>query len=416
MTVVVTKKQVLLLNSDRPEVLRVLRARTDVDLRVMTRPANADVYDGHRLALVDNFADLTQVQAAAYELAAYGPVDHVIAATEKSVIAAGLVRSLLGVPGPGFDQSLWSAHKRAMKDRLRAAGLPVTAYAQVATLDEVPRAALRTGWPVVVKPVLGTGSNYTYHIHTLDEFAERHRDGAFADLAGLRLPIQVEKAVRFTQEYHCDGVVQDGEVTLAAVSRYFIPPLQTSPYADAGCVVDQTEPFSLEVLDLHRRVAAALGIEAGVTHLEVFRTPSGPVVGEVAIRPGGMGIARMVLHALGVDLWEELVRVSLGEPAAPPVRQPHPQTIGRTRLPARDGLLERVSVVPGVIEVLDPEECASPGCLEVYLTVADEAAADAFIARLHRMAEWSGEDVDASADPARAECAQPLVSDRRSSR
>jgi L-arginine-specific L-amino acid ligase len=401
--VVPSTKQVLLLNSDRPEVLRVLRARADVDIRVMTRRGHAGMYRQHPLALVDDFSDLTQVQAAAYELAAHGPVDYVIAATEKSVVAAGLVRSLLGVPGPGFEQSLWSAHKRAMKDRLRAAGLPVTRHAQVATLDEVPRAALRTGWPVVIKPVLGTGSNYTYRIDTPDEFAERHRDGAFTDLADLRLPVLVERAVRFTHEYHCDGVVRDGDVTRAAVSRYFTPPLQTSPYFDSGYVVDQTEPFSLEVLDLHRRVVAALGLEAGVTHLEVFRTESRPVIGEVAIRPGGMGIARMVWHALGVDLWEELVRVSFGEPPAQSVREPRAQTIGRTRLPARDGLRERVSGLPGVIEVLDPVECASPGCLETYFTVADEATAEALITRLHRLAESPCDDIGTSVDPALAE-------------
>ncbi|MER5336586.1 hypothetical protein [Micromonospora sp. NPDC002717] len=414
---VLSTRRVLLLSSDRPEVLRILRARADVDLRVMTRRANADVYRGHPLAVVDNFSDLTQVQAAAYELAAHGPVDCVIAATEKSVVAAGLVRSLLGVPGPGFEQSLWSAHKRAMKDILHSAGLPVTSHAQVATLDEVPHGALRTGWPVVIKPVLGTGSNYTYRIDTPDEFAERHRGGAFTDLADLRLPVQVERAVQFTHEYHCDGVVQDGEVTRAAVSRYFTPPLQRSPYFDAGYLVDQTEPFSIEVLDLHRRVVAALGLEAGVTHLEVFRTQSGPVIGEVAIRPGGMGIARMLWHALGVDLWEELVRVSLGEPPAQSVREPLAQTIGRTRLPARDGLLERVSGVPGIIEVLDPEQCASAGCLEAYFTVADEATAEALITRLHRLAESFGDDEPGTlVDPARAEGAHQPVPSRRSSR
>lgn len=401
-------KQVLLLNSDRPEILRILRARPDVAVRVMTRPGNADLYRQHPTAVVDSFSDLTQVEAAAYELAAHGPVDYVIAATEKSVLAAGLVRALLGVPGPGLDQSLWSAHKRAMKDRLRSAGLPLARHAQVATVAEIPRAALETGWPVVIKPVFGTGANCTFRIDTPEEFAERHRGGAFADLAGLRLPIQVERAVEFTHEYHCDGVVQDGEVTRAAVSRYFTPPLGTSPYFDSGYVVDQTEPFSLEVLDLHRRVVAALGLAEGVTHLEVFRTQAGAVIGEVAIRPGGMGISRMVRHAFGADPWEELVRVTFGEPPAQPPREPGTRTMGRTRLPARDGLRELVSVVPDVFEVLGPEECASPGCLEAYFEVADIPTAEALITRLHRIAVSPGDDLAASVHPASVEDAPQL--------
>ncbi|MEU2995574.1 ATP-grasp domain-containing protein [Streptomyces griseoincarnatus] len=379
-------RQVLLLNSDKPEVLGALARRPDVTVRVITRKVYADLYRNHEVAYVDNFADLTQVEQAAYELAAHGPVDHIIAATEKSVVAAGLVRVLLGVPGPGFDQSLWGAHKRAMKDRLRAAGLPVTDYAQAATVDEVPRAAERTGWPVMIKPVFGAASKCTYRVDSPEEFTERHRAAGFADLADKRLPVQVERLVRFTHEYHCDGVVHDGEVARAAVSRYFLPPLHISPNLNSGYVADQTNLFSREVLDLHRRVVAALGLPAGVTHLEVFRTQAGPVIGEVAVRPGGMGISRMWWHAFGVDLWEEFVRVSTGERPSWPDRAPHPETIGRTRLPALPGLRERVLALYGVLEVLTPEECASPGHLEAYFTATDESAAEAFIARLHEMA------------------------------
>ncbi|MFF7445933.1 MULTISPECIES: ATP-grasp domain-containing protein [unclassified Streptomyces] len=380
-------RQVLLLNSDKPEVLQALARRPDVTVRVITRKAYADLYRGHEVAYVDSFADLTQVEQAAYELAAHGPVEHVVAATEKSVPAAGLVRMLLGVPGPGFDQSLAGAHKRAMKDTLRAAGLPVTDYAQAATVDDVPRAAQRVGWPVMIKPVFGAGSKSTYRVDSPEEFAARHSGGEFADLAEKRLPVQVERLVRFTHEYHCDGVVHDAEVVRAAVSRYFLPPLHTSPSLNSGYVADQTDPFSREVLELHQRVVAALGLSAGVTHLEVFRTEAGPVIGEVAVRPGGMGISRMWWHAFGVDLWEEFVRVTTGERPGRPDHAPRPETVGRTRLPALPGLRERVLAVPGVLEVLTPEECASPGHLEAYFAAPDETAAEAFITALHTMTE-----------------------------
>ncbi|WP_051828136.1 ATP-grasp domain-containing protein [Streptomyces bicolor] len=379
-------RQVLLLNSDKPEVLEALARRPDVTVRVITRKVYADLYRDHDVAYVDSFADLTQVERAAYELAASGPVDHVIAATEKSVVAGGLVRTLLGVDGPGVDQSLWATHKRAMKDRLRAAGLPVTDYAQAATVDDVPRAARRTGWPVVIKPVFGAASKSTHRVASPEEFAERHRADAFADVADRRLPVQVERLVEFTHEYHCDGVVQDGEVARAAVSRYFLPPPVTTPSLNSGYVADQTDPFAQQVLALHHEVVAALGLPAGVTHLEVFRTAAGPVIGEVAIRPGGMGISRMWWHAFGVDLWEEFVRVSTGERPSRPAGPPRSGIVGRTRLPALPGLRESVAALPGVLEVLTPEECASPGHLEAYLTAADEASAEAFIARLHTMA------------------------------
>ncbi|MGW7298979.1 ATP-grasp domain-containing protein [Streptomyces sp. NPDC054829] len=379
-------RQVLLLNSDKPEVLRALTRRPDVTVRVMTRKVYADLYRDHETAYVDSFADLTQVEQAAYELAAHGPVDHVIAATEKSVVAAGLVRALLGVPGPGVDQSLWAAHKRAMKDRLRAAGLPVTDHAQAATLFDVPGAAERTGWPIMIKPVFGAASKCTYRVDSEEEFRERHGSGDFADLAAGRLPIQVERLVRFTHEYHCDGVVHEGQVAHAAVSRYYLPPLRITPNLNSGYIADRKDPFSRQVLELHARVVSALSLPAGVTHLEVFRTGTGPVIGEVAVRPGGMGISRMWWHAFGLDLWEEFVRVSTGEPPSPAPLTPRPATVGRTRLPALPGLREQVLTRPGVLEVRTPEECASPAHLEAYFEAQDEESAERVIAELHSLA------------------------------
>ncbi|WP_250306271.1 acetyl-CoA carboxylase biotin carboxylase subunit family protein [Streptomyces sp. A 4/2] len=376
-------RQIILLNSDKPEVLDALARRPDVTVRVITRKVYAGLYRGHEVAYVDSFADLTQVARAAYELAAHGPIDHVVAATEKSVVAAGLVRVLLGVPGSGFDQSLWGSHKRAMKDKLRASGLPVTDHVQATTVDGVLQAAGQIGWPVVIKPVFGAASKATYHVDSPEEFAERHRAGDFADLADTQLPVQVERLVRFTHEYHCDGVVHDGKVVRAAVSRYFLPPLRTSASLRSGYIADQTAPFSREVLYLHHQVVAALGLPAGVTHMEVFRTNAGPVIGEVAVRPGGLGLSRMWWHAFGVDLWEEFARVSTGELPSVPTNDPSPGTIGRIRLPALPGLRDRVLALPGVLEVLTSEEGVSAGHIQAYFRAANEAAAEAFIARLH---------------------------------
>ncbi|MEV5844058.1 hypothetical protein AB0M32_19045 [Streptomyces sp. NPDC051985] len=378
-------RQVLLLNSDKPEVNDILARRPDVRVRVITRKVYADLYHGLDVAYVDGFDDLTQVERAAYELTAGGPVDHVIAATEKSVVPAGLVRSLLGVPGLGFDQSLWAAHKRAMKDRLRDAGLPVTPHAQAASLDEVERAAGVTGWPVIVKPVFGAAAKATYRVDSPADLAARHRAGEFADLAARRLPVQVERLVRFSDEYHCDGVVHRGEVARAAVSRYLVSPMRIPKDLNSGCLIDQSTPFARAVLDLHRRVVAVLGLTAGVTHLEAFRTDDGPVIGEVAVRPGGLGISRSWWHAFGVDLWEEFVRVSLDEEPTRPDRPARREIVGRTQLPVFPGLRERAAALPRVIEVRTPEESGT-GYLEAHYTAPDETAAGELNTRLQALA------------------------------
>ncbi|WP_035698733.1 ATP-grasp domain-containing protein, partial [Glycomyces tenuis] len=310
-------RTVLLMNSDKPDVIAALRSRPDVRLQVVTRAKYAGLYEGCRTELVDSFEDFTQVREAAYALAGHESPERVIASTEKSIPAAGLVRALLGVPGATFDQSLALTHKRVMKDRLSAAGLPVTPYVQAATLEDVPRSAELVGWPIVLKPVFGALAATTHRVASAEDFARRRREGAFDGLAARGIPVLAEHQVTGAREYHCDGIVRDGAVHQALVSRYAVAPLDAAGGVYGGHLVDQASPVARELLDLHRRAAAALGLADAVTHMEVFVTADGPLIGEIAMRPGGLGIARMIQRACGIDLWDEFVRAALGEtPAA----------------------------------------------------------------------------------------------------
>ncbi|MFJ6752099.1 acetyl-CoA carboxylase biotin carboxylase subunit family protein [Streptomyces sp. NPDC091266] len=379
-------RQVLLLNSDKPEVLRALARRPDLRIRVITRESYAPLYASHETDFIDSFEDLAQVERAAYRITRGAPVDHVIAATEKSIVPAGLIRSLLGIPGTTFDESLWSAHKRAMKQRLRAEGLAVTDFAQVTTVDEIPAAARMTGWPVVAKPVLGSGARCTHRIESAEDFALRHAAGVFDDLAVRGLPVQVERLVDVVGEYHCDGIVRDGKVTFAAGSRYFAPLLTVEAPLRGGHLIDPGHPLAQELPALLQQVAQALRVKDGVLHLEVFETPGGPVIGEVTTRPPGSGVPRVWQHALGIDLWEEFVRAALGEGPALKAPRPPDRIHAWTHLPTTDGLLDRLTAADGVLAVLPPAENGSAH-IEVQFAADDAEQAERSQARLRAIAE-----------------------------
>jgi hypothetical protein len=374
-------RHVLLLNSDKTEVMTALARRDDLRLRVITRKKYADLYAGQDVAFVDGFHHLDQVGQAATELARTGPLDYIVAPTEKSVPAGGLVRGLLGLPGPSYDQCLWTTHKRAMKDRLRAAGLPVTDYAQAASVDGIPAAVPAVGWPVVVKPVFGAGSAATHRLASADDFAERQRAGDLDDLAGTNLPVQVERLVDVISEYHCDAVVRDGEVRAAGVLRYFDVPLDSWGGVLGSHFIDPAGRIARWITELNTQVVRALGLRDAVTHLEVFETPTGLVIGEVALRVGGCGVPRVWQRAHGVDLWDEFVRASLGEPsdaAVLPVDRVH----AWVQVSHAPGRLRLLSALPWVVEVRPAGDV-----IDVQFTAADEAAAVAGYRRLGELTE-----------------------------
>jgi biotin carboxylase len=317
----------VLLTSDRMELPDRLARRPELPVHLITTPRYRELHrERPRSSVVADWHDLTGLRAAALRAAATlpVPVTGVLAATEKSVAAAGLVRSVLGLPGWGYDQALALSHKDAMKRRLRAGGVPVARGATAHRLADVPRLAAAFGRPVIVKPVTGASAR---NVLRLDGPADPAL-AAVPDPAETGVPLLVEEHLTVTAEYHVDAVVRGGKVAFRAASRYFAPVLSlprerrgshllTGPAGDLSGNPAEAPGTGAALAGLLDRVAAALGADRGVLHLECLATPSGLVAGEVAGRPGGGGIVRMLRDAYGVDLWDELISAELGEPAGP---------------------------------------------------------------------------------------------------
>jgi biotin carboxylase len=308
-------QSVLLINAaDVFSLEKLAAAAKDSVVSVITLPEFAHRYaDVAQLKLVDNLYDFGQVGRAAAEIYRSHGLDHVIGASERSIPAAGLVRSWFGLPGYGFDTALACSNKHLMKQRLRSAGLPVTDWLTVPTLEGVPRAVQQLGDArVVVKPVFGAGGEHTF---VLGSVAEAERLAGSERLAGLRhsdFPVIVERFVDMTAEYHCDGVICDGEVRFAAVSRYHKPLLQQIGDISGSYSLRVGSAEVNEIQELYRRTIEALGLTSGVTHMELFQTVHGFLVGEITCRPGGAGTAELVRLQHGIDLWQAFTELSVG--------------------------------------------------------------------------------------------------------
>src|SRR5439155_95047 len=64
--------------------------------------------------------------------------------------------------------------------------------------------------------------------------------------------------------YHCDAVIQDGEVLFAGVGEYHARPGDYHPGGMAGSLIVSSGPLHDRIVDFNRRVVAALGIISGV--------------------------------------------------------------------------------------------------------------------------------------------------------
>ncbi|GBF04726.1 carboxylase [Deinococcus aerius] len=337
-------RHVLILNSDKQEPLSVLQQFPDLRHTVMTSEALRSFYPEGSVVGVSDLGDVGAVLARASEVVGPGGVTDVVAMTERAVPTAAFLRSYFGLPGMKYDQALIFSNKVAMK-RALAPHVPVMAFEPAASLDDLPARGEHLGWPVIVKPAFGAGSEDTIAIHSPSHAQVLDRAGVFDGLRGRRLPLIVERFADVIDEFHCDGVVRGGRVLFASASRYFAPPLTVVGDFHGSVHLSPDDPTAQALVDLHARVVAALGLDDGVTHLEVLHTAEGFVVGEVACRPGGGGITTSLRHMYGVDLWREHVAAALRlPPEVDGARPRHPGKVyGLCGLPAKGGTITRLS-------------------------------------------------------------------------
>lgn len=220
----------------------------------------------------------------------------------------------LGLPGIGHEAALDASDKGRMRVRLKAAGVPVPAFA-VGTGTEGPAAALAelTGsgalFPFVVKPVDNMGARGCRLARDEAEFALAWAAAAASSRSGRVIAEEYLEG----PEFSLDALIYEGEFRLRGVADrqvrfepYFVELGHTMPSAYGPEVLD-------EVIAVFKAGAKALGIERGATKGDIKYTRRGAFVGEIAARlSGGYMSGWTYPYASGVDPASEGVDLACG--------------------------------------------------------------------------------------------------------
>ncbi|GAA3298957.1 hypothetical protein GCM10020295_35880 [Streptomyces cinereospinus] len=215
---------------------------------------------------------------------------------------------MLGLPGPDGDAVAACRAKDVQRERHRAAGVPVPGFRAVEDAAAAVAAAESLGYPVVLKPVSGSGSVGVRLCRDADNTRQwAHRlldDGAISR-------ILVEEAVagpEFSVETF-DGRVVTVVAKHVGPVPYFVETGHDVPAATPGSTTRALGETAVRAL-------SALGLGWGAAHTELRWSVGGPVVIEVNPRLAGGMIPVAVRAALGVDLVDAVVARAAGLPAA----------------------------------------------------------------------------------------------------
>ncbi|MFD6420498.1 ATP-grasp domain-containing protein [Streptomyces sp. NPDC060198] len=274
--------------------------------------------------------------------------DGIVGFAEPQVIGAALAQELSGLPGPSLHAAVISRNKALQRALFGAHGLPQPEYLHVGRIAEA-REWMTARLPVVVKPLTLAGS----------EGVELVRGPADVEEILVRRaaegPLLVEEAIE-GPEYSWEALVRDGEVLFENVTRKETtrPPYFVELAHYCGHVFD--EPAAGQVHAVTRGVLRAVGMRTGLVHLEFRMADRGPVLMEVAVRTPGDYLPDAIGLSYGFDLYEAVVRLSLGR--TPPELPHEPVSWAATVFPtAPPGTIRAITGVretedhPAVVRV-----------------------------------------------------------------
>lgn len=270
-----------------------------------------------------------------YPFAREGQVTHVLADTSDQAATIATVRSLagvsqvagitsssdhyielaarcaeaLGLPGPSADAIAACRNKGTQREILRSAGVAVPEFARAGSVESACRPGI--GYPVIVKPVEGSGSVGVRFCSDAAQAAGQVRQLLAAKVNERGLPMPAEVLVEEFVTGREFSVEVFGRRPIAVVAKHLGPlPFCVETGHDVPPGLDRAQERL--IADAAIEAVLALGLGWGAAHVELRLTSAGPVIIEVNPRLAGGMIPELVHRARGVDLVNAQVMTAAG--------------------------------------------------------------------------------------------------------
>ncbi|MFL5381243.1 MAG: ATP-grasp domain-containing protein [Longimicrobiaceae bacterium] len=274
----------------------------------------------------------------------------ITSSSEYFVATAAALAARFGLPGPDAASVRAARDKSRQREVLAAGGVPSPAFRAVSSAPEAAAAAREIGFPVVLKPVDGSGS---VGVRACADAAEAGSHAALLFASGERGARVLVESFVAGDEFSVE--VFSGRVVGITRKHLGAPPC----FVEAGhdYPADVSAEAASALAGSATRGTELLGLGWGPLHWELRIDREGRAVPmEVNPRLAGGFIPELVRHAQGIDLIRETLRLVVGrEPELVAARRCHASirflfAPGAGRLAAIEGMPEALAR-PDVVEV-----------------------------------------------------------------
>ena len=239
----------------------------------------------------------------------HGPLDLIVTAQETLLEAVAAANERLNLPGMSVETVRRTLNKSQFKAALQEAGINTPRYELLNTPGELQRFVSKSGFPIVLKSVFGSGALATLVLKSEDDLKRATQlDRDFADFV-------VEEYVA-GEELCIDTITTDNEPQVYSICCYQPSILEAveRPETQWRCVmprdieVDRYRDFIAEGL----KAIKALRVGNAMTHMEGFIDKTGRSwFTDATLRPAGARIAPMLAHAYDIDPYRAWARVAV---------------------------------------------------------------------------------------------------------
>lgn len=270
---------------------------------------------------VDDILNSDQLAWAVENLSArLGRVDRLFAAYEQLQVPIAMVRERFGIDGMRADVARNFRDKGRMKDLLQKAGIPCARHRPISTAAEASDFIGEIGYPIVYKPLQGAGAQATFRIENAEQL-----DRALHISPPESGPVLIEEYI-VGDEQSFESISIDGRTVWHSLTHYQPTPLEVlrNDWIQ-WCIVlprEIDDPRYDDIRDAASRALEVLGMQTGLTHMEWFRRPDGSLaISEVAARPPGAQIMKLISYAHEVDFEAAWTRLMVFGTFDPPERR-----------------------------------------------------------------------------------------------
>lgn len=246
-------------------------------------------------------------------------IDAIITTSEAAIIAVAREAEHFGTRYPSYSALCNAVFKHRCREALRQAGIRSPNFEVLSEQDLIEKGPRHIALPFVVKPTRGFAKQFSAICKAPEDFAT-FVGGIRQSRAQANPMIEQLLSHEYLVEEYISGSLHSVEVIAqeTKVSSYATT-IRFRAYYNEMLEMTATMPSGLskeaneEMKQYVQQVFSVLNLQVGLYHVELLRDAHGPCLVEINARMMGSVAPQMYYMLTGIDPFELLVRLHLGE-------------------------------------------------------------------------------------------------------